>query len=602
MKDFQNHNTPLAVCIIDMDWHMVETGNESSGWTGYTWNKHLFPDPQGFLDDLDKLGLKKALNLHPASGVYPHEAQYEAMCKRLNLNPLSQQPIPFSIADPDFAQAYFEILHHPYEAMGVDFWWIDWQQGTKSDLEGLDPLFWLNHLHFYNLARDGTKRPFIFSRWAGLGSQRYPIGFSGDTYITWNTLKFQPYFTATAANVAYGWWSHDIGGHMGGTEEPELYLRWLQLGVFSPILRVHSTNNPFHERRPWAFNAEIEQHAKHAFRLRHALIPYLYTAAWVNYKEGILPIRPMYHTYPANENAYLCPNQYTFGSELMVCPFTSPCDQDTNLSRQVIWLPEGQWFDFFNGQGYDGAGWYACYGGLGQIPVFAKAGAIVPMGKFVDWGGVDLPDELIIHVFPGANNSYNLYEDDGETQDYQQGKSFTTAIIYNWDQEQAVFKIQPDAGNPGLFAVDRQFRLVFHAINEPSDLLITIDGQQNTFEQIYDEHSHQLIISNIPLPLQSTLKIEMSSEGSLLHHPDTRRQNIEKLLKNFKMESFVKQYLANQLDDLMANPLMLVRYADRMMPSHILALYETWRGKSKKPISNDPEVAYQLISNTLYHA
>ena len=199
-----------------MDWHITKTGNDSSGWTGYTWNRDLFPDPAGFIAWLHQHGLKTALNLHPADGVYPHEEQYAAMAKALDVDPATERPIDFNLSDPAFARAYFEILHHPLEAQGVDFWWLDWQQGTRSRLAGLDPLMWLNHLHFYDLARDGSKRPFIFSRWCGLGNHRYPIGFSGDTVVTWESLAFQPYFTATAANVGYGWWSHDIGGHMGG--------------------------------------------------------------------------------------------------------------------------------------------------------------------------------------------------------------------------------------------------------------------------------------------------------------------------------------------------------------------------------------------------
>jgi len=147
-----------------MDWHITDTGNESSGWTGYTWNPDLFPDPQRFLDEIKDLGLKTALNLHPAEGVYPHEEQYEEMAKAMGMDPSTKTPIPFDIADPKFTQAYLDILHHPLEEKGIDFWWMDWQQGTKTTLEGLDPLFWLNHLHFYDRARDGKTRPFIFSR------------------------------------------------------------------------------------------------------------------------------------------------------------------------------------------------------------------------------------------------------------------------------------------------------------------------------------------------------------------------------------------------------------------------------------------------------
>ena len=380
MNEFKANDVPLSVCIVDMDWHLTETGNTSTGWTGYTWNRKLFPEPEGFIEELHNLGLKTALNLHPAEGIHPHEAQYPAFAKFMGVDPESNDAIPFDIADPKFTQGYFEILHHPLEAQGVDFWWIDWQQGQLSSLPGLDPLCWLNHLHFYDLGRDGSKRPFIFSRWGGLGNHRYPIGFSGDTVIGWEALDFQPGFTSTAANVGYGWWSHDIGGHMGGIEEDELYTRWVQYGVFSPILRLHCTNNPFHERRPWMRGPAANQAASRAMRLRHALIPYIYTMSWRNYQTGLPLITPVYYTDP-NENTFTFAayNTYGFGSELLAAPFTKPAHPETGLSRQTVWLPQGEWYDFFSGERLQGGGWHTLYGVLADIPVFAKAGAIVPL-------------------------------------------------------------------------------------------------------------------------------------------------------------------------------------------------------------------------------
>ncbi|MCC2866475.1 MAG: hypothetical protein LK562_01600, partial [Candidatus Accumulibacter phosphatis] len=280
MRDFRAHELPLSVCVIDMDWHITHTGNASRGWTGYTWNQDLFPTPRALLADLHALGLKTALNLHPADGVWPHEAAYPVMARQLGGDPATGEPVVFDITDPAFTQAYFEILHHPLEAEGVDFWWMDWQQGRRTACSDLDPLWWLNHLHFLDLGRNPARRSFAFSRWGGLGSHRYPIGFSGDTVVSWHSLAFQVHFTATAANVAFGWWSHDIGGHMEGIEDAELYVRWLQFGVFSPILRLHSTQNPFHERRPWGWDTQTLALARSAMQLRHALIPYLYSIAW----------------------------------------------------------------------------------------------------------------------------------------------------------------------------------------------------------------------------------------------------------------------------------------------------------------------------------
>jgi alpha-glucosidase (family GH31 glycosyl hydrolase) len=276
IEDFQTYELPLSVCIVDMDWHVTEKGNDSTGWTGYTWNRALFPDPQGLIDFMHGKGLKVSLNLHPAEGIHCHEEQYEAMSRSMDIDPATKQPVVFDITNPTFAKAYFEVLHRPYETMGVDFWWVDWQQGLKSKLPGLDPLWLINHLHFYDLGRDGRRRPFIFSRWGNEGHQRYPIGFSGDSYITWDTLSFESYMTAAASNIAYGWWSHDIGGHTSGVEDNELFTRWVQFGVLSPINRIYATKGLFYDRRPWMFeDAKVLRVLRHSLQLRHALIPYL---------------------------------------------------------------------------------------------------------------------------------------------------------------------------------------------------------------------------------------------------------------------------------------------------------------------------------------
>ena len=600
MRDFQAHQVPLSVCIVDMDWHIVDTGNESSGWTGYTWNPTLFPNPQGFLDEIHALGLKTALNLHPASGVYPHEKQYTRMAARLGVDPKTGQPIPFDIASPAFTEAYFDCLHHPLEEMGVDFWWVDWQQGTNSSLAGLDPLFWLNHLHFYDRARDGSKRPFIFSRWGGLGSQRYPIGFSGDTVVSWETLQFQPYFTATAANVSYGWWSHDIGGHMGGVEEAELYLRWVQYGVFSPILRLHSTNNPFHERRPWGFDAETTIHATRAMQLRHALIPYLYTAAWQNYDQGILPIRPLYHLYPEQPDAYLCPNEYSFGSELIAAPFTTPRDDSTQLSRQVLWLPEGDWFDFSSGDHYSGKGWIAYYGGLDAIPVFAKAGAIVPLGPLAGWDNTQAPQELTLKIFPGADNGFELYEDDGLTTAYQQGEYALTRLEQNWRGNELVFTITPPAAVFDFLPRQRVYQLVFQAVNDPEKVTLRRGGVIFEHPHEYDAQSHTLTFAPLALESGSNLTVKLERSSGLMDQADGRLAKLESFLKAFKLNTSAKQRLHKQLAEFLVDPTLLLAYTDYLTHAQLLAFIEIWLGAQQQVVSNDPDEAFNRIINQLY--
>jgi len=568
MRDFQTHEIPLSVCIVDMDWHTTSTGNTSSGWTGYTWNRDLFPDPASFMAWLHQHGIRTALNLHPADGVYAHEEHYADMARALNVDPASQQPIEFDIADPEFMHAYFEILHHPYEALGVDFWWLDWQQGTRSKLSGLDPLMGLNHLHFYDLGRTGSRRPFIFSRWFGLGNQRYPIGFSGDSVVSWESLAFQPYFTATASNVAYGWWSHDIGGHMQGSEDGELYARWVQFGVFSPILRLHSTNNPYQDRRPWAQDAQFFPVIRDALQLRQQLIPYIYSMAWRNHVDGLPLITPMYYEHPEAEAAYRCPQQYRFGSELIAAPYTSPLDPDTRLSRQQVWLPDGDWFNFFTGDHYSGDRWITVYGTLDEIPVFAQAGAIVPLAPRAGWSGVDNPDTLEVHIFPQRRGRFVLYEDDGETAAYQQGRFCLTAF----EMREAGFIIEPGQGDVSQVPPSRAYRLIFRRIAAPAKIHLEVNGVSRDAQVNYVEGAQDLVIE---LPgIAPTDRVELTLRPIEPAWPlaDRRAARCRHRLWIFRMESESKSWIDQHLDEIIDDVNQLRELGPGVKDAHIAVL------------------------------
>ena len=269
---------------------MIDQSGGLLGWTGYTWNKVLFPDPDAFLKKLHEDGLKTTLNLHPASGIQPWEQAYPAMARAMGIDPATKKYVPFDPTDKKWATNYLDLVLHPLEKQGIDFWWLDWQQQSTTDLPGVNPTWWLNYVHFTDQQREG-KRPLLFHRWGGLGNHRYQIGFSGDTISVWDSLAFQPWFTATAANVGYAFWSHDIGGHMPGAVDPELYTRWIQFGTFSPILRTHTTKNPDSERRIWAYPepySSVMRIGLPAAR-RDAAIPLHRGAAHLRHRRRVLP-------------------------------------------------------------------------------------------------------------------------------------------------------------------------------------------------------------------------------------------------------------------------------------------------------------------------
>ncbi len=338
VRGFRQNDVPLDVLVIDMDWHLTfgpsgagekpkDQSGHTMGWSGYTWNNLLFPDPAQFLKHIHEEGLKATLNLHPASGVQPWEDAYPAMARAMGIDPATKRYVPFDITNKKFATNYLNLLHHPLEKQGIDFWWLDWQQEDDTKTPGVNPTWWLNYVHFSDQAREG-KRPLLFHRWGGLGNHRYQIGFSGDTISVWESLAFQPWFTATAANVGYAYWSHDIGGHMPGAVGPELYTRWLQFGAFSPILRTHTTKNPDAERRIWAYPEPYSDIMRGVYHLRYAVLPYIYTEGRRTYDTGVAFLHPLYYDWPEAPEAYSNKEEYVFGVNMIVSPVVAPWRQD----------------------------------------------------------------------------------------------------------------------------------------------------------------------------------------------------------------------------------------------------------------------------------
>ena len=470
MAKFREKGIPFSTAVIDMDWHLTEIPKKyGSGWTGYTWNPEFFPDPKRFLGRLHDLGMKATLNVHPADGVRGHEEMYLPMAKELGIDYAHEDKVPFDASSRAFLEAYFKYLHHPNEERGVDFWWLDWQQGSRGGAKGIDTLWLLNHLHFLDSGRQG-RAPLTFSRYAGIGSHRYPVGFSGDSCSTWASLDFQPYFTANASNAGYTWWSHDIGGHQGGRRDDELAVRWLQLGVFSPIMRLHSTSNEFYGKEPWNYSEQAERIMTKFLRLRHRLVPYLHSMNYWSHLEGLPLVRPMYYLYDVPE-AYEVPNQYFFGTELMVCPITKPVDERTLLAFFEAWLPEGEWFDLFTGQRYLGGRPMTLHRSLEQLPVLVKAGGIVPMAAEEIVFDTGNPKTLEIQIFNGAEGAFELYEDDG-------GEPVITHFRFTPGRT-AEFLISVEGERAGVIPEGRSYTLCFRGFHEPE----AVEGGAWTYDR-----------------------------------------------------------------------------------------------------------------------
>ena len=506
---FEKEKIPFSVAVIDMDWHLTQIDPRyGSGWTGYTWNRELFPNPGSFMEWLHEHHMKVTLNVHPADGVRPHEEAYRPMAEALGKDWEKEEFIDFDITDQKFLDAYFTYLHHPNEEAGVDFWWIDWQQGNRTKIPGLDPLWMLNHYHYLDSKRNG-ERGLTFSRCAGLGSHRYPVGFSGDTVITWESLAFQPYFTANASNAGYGWWSHDIGGHMKGYRDEELTVRWVQFGVFSPIMRLHSTDNPFVRKEPWNFGETAERIMKRFLRLRHALIPYLYSMNYRASRQGSPLIRPMYYGEPEREETYHVPNEYYFGTEMIACPITEPLDKKAKTASVKAWIPEGLWFDFFNGRIYQGGRMMLLHRELEEFPVLVRAGGIVPMADSEEFtNSTENPDCLAVRIFPGAGGCFHLCEDGGREEE----NAYADTVM-EWDYEQGVFRISPE-GSLSFLPERRSFRLEFWDICS-AEAEVYIDGKKAAADSSYDKEGQILKISVLNTGRESRIEVRFKEKPEI---------------------------------------------------------------------------------------
>lgn len=538
VKRFEAENIPFSVAVIDMDWHPTKIDAKyGSGWTGFSWNRELFHDHTEFLKFIEEHNMKVTLNLHPAEGIAAHEDAYLNLAKAMGVDYENEETVEFDIANPKFVENYFEKVLHPLEKEGVAFWWMDWQQGNKTKIAGLDPLWMLNHYHYIDM-QSKNARPMIFLRYSGPGSQRYPIGFSGDTYATWESLDFQPYFTANASNICYGWWSHDIGGHMFGYRDDEMVTRWVQFGVFSPIMRLHSMCNDFQSKEPWKYN-EISRAVMCDFlRLRHKLIPYLYTMNYRAYNECEPLISPIYYECNKEEAYSVNRNEYFFGSQMIVIPITRKSDSLTTMGNTEAYLPEGKWYDFFNGRCYSGNHTYKMYRNISEIPVMVKSGGIIPLDGGAPKNGAKNPKHLEIHVFPGEDNTFTMYEDDGNTMSYKDGVCVKTKFDLK-NKEDLQFVINRPAGDKELMIKDREYTVVLRNIKDTDSIKVTEDGAEKSFYKYCRNKSVYINVKAVNGEVVINADCKTAENGT--------KEDIFNILLKAQCENNIKEVIYNKL-------------------------------------------------------
>ena len=536
VETMRSLDIPLDVLIIDMDWHETwglskvnpkkDESGQRVGWTGYTWKQQLFPSPTNFLSWCRKQNLKTSLNLHPASGIQPYEEPYKRFVEAYGWTEEGKS-VPYKMSEMKWADAYFDTVLTPFENQGIDFWWLDWQQWVTSKyVKDLNNTFWLNHTFDHHMAEKGNDRPMIYHRWGGLGSHRYQTGFSGDIYIAWDALAFLPWFTSTASNVGYGYWGHDIGGHMFHKEDekkidPELYLRWLQYGVFTPVFKTHCTKNSIIERRIWQFpNHMMDMRA--AMHLRYALVPYIYAAARETFDTGVSMCRPMYYSHPEHDLAYKSGEQFMFGSDLLVAPIVCPADKATGLATRRVWLPKGEkWYNMVSGKMYEGSDEeIEIHCTQAENPYFAKAGAIIPMYPKSVRNLQVANNSYVLTCVPGGDGEATIYEDDGKSKDYASAYA-TTKVTKRTEGDKVVITIAPRQGSFEGASATTSYELRLPANYPPKS--VRVDGKEYNYSRYaeagewgYDGYSlaPYIILGEIDNSKGCTVEVEFA-EGDL---------------------------------------------------------------------------------------
>jgi alpha-glucosidase (family GH31 glycosyl hydrolase) len=448
LAGYKNFSIPLNNLVLDMDWHNEPTDKTCESWGNYDINTTKFPDMIGFSQQLHENGIvlgnpvKISFNVHPQTGVDHCDQRYPVIAERMGVDPATNATIPCNFGNKTFTDAVFSIYYDAEPLHLIDIFWTDY-----GGCFGPNPQLWSNRV-YYNHQKFGRQvRGQGFSRYGGLGNQLTPHGFSGDTFQHEVALYWEVKTTSQAANVFWGYWSHDIGGFHSGQGAPgdadpsnstaaELLLRWIQFGTVSPILRTHCDHC---ERRIWMF--PYFELMRDSMRLRNALGPYIYTEARVFYDTGVAFVHPLYYEAPYDNTVYtdsVKDREYMFGNSILASPITTMANvPNGTLNTPIDWsvyIPDGGKYISWNGtEMYQGPQTITKTYQVGDIPLFVKIGSILPL-KTMSSVADNFPDPLVWTFFPYASSGqYTLYEDDGDSDAYQGGIFATTLVSYSGD-------------------------------------------------------------------------------------------------------------------------------------------------------------------------
>lgn len=446
-NEFRQRKIPCDIIYQDIGWvrHLQD----------FEWNKERYKNPRGMLRHLDSMGFKMILSQDPVISQKENKQWIEADSLRYfttdtRTNKSYDMPWPWGgncgvvdFTKPEVADWWGHYQQKPLND-GVRGFWTDMGEPAWSNEDATDRLFMKHHLgmhdeihNVYGLTWDKVvkeqfekhnpnKRVFQMTRAAYAGLQRYTFGWSGDAgngnnvLDGWDQLANQVPMSLSSGMGGIPFWACDISGYCGDITDhhamDELYTRWMQFGVFNPLSRAHHEGN--HAAEPWMFGAEAEKSSRAAIQLKYQLFPYIYTYAREAYDKGIPIMRALLLEYPNDPETFKTDGQFLFGKELLVAPVVKK-----GAVTKKIYLPEGEWIDFNNSKTvYEGEQWITYKAPLNTIPLLVKKGSIIPMMPVMNYIHEKENYLLSVHVYPANENqqaSFELYEDDGESLDYQ---------------------------------------------------------------------------------------------------------------------------------------------------------------------------------------
>ena len=435
--------------------------------------------------------------------------------------------------------AYFDYLIDPLYDLGIDFFWINYR--NYQDKKTQDAL---NYYHFNDFKKDEALRPLILAKPSTMAPHKFPVHYSGETLVGWNTLKELPYFDSTSSNIGLSWWSHDIGGYKDGIEDAELYIRYVQFGTYSPIFRFGAKYGKYYKREPWKWDIKTLGIVREYCQLRHRLIPYLYSEAYKYHKVGLPLVQPLYYQYPEIYDELDYKNEYYFGTELFVAPITRAKDNIMNRAVEKIFLPEGTWYDFKTGKKFPGNKRYVIFYKDEDYPVFAKSGSIVCLADLEENLNVtDAPKTMEIHVFPGRNNSYNLYEDDGYSNLYEEGYYILTRVDYNYLTNNYTLIIRALEGKTGIIPEKRNYRVRFRNTREANDVIVYVGSERVEAVSYVDDADFVVEVNDVSTIRQLTI----NCKGKDIEIDAVRliNEDIESIISDLQIKTSLKEQISN---------------------------------------------------------